>query len=372
MSDEALMDADSPEISTDVGSEAQSVEPSSSPQQPQAAQPAAQQEQSVWSSFRSLPDFQGQDDRQIAGRLYASLEREKAATKALQQYQQLIPYAQEYLTHRPQFEEFLRHQQSAAQQPQTQMPQPSGPPAQQQEAAKWWNPPQVRESYKRFIVKDESGREAIDPNAPPSAREELYEYMKYRADFAQKFLSDPQSAIGPMVEQVAAERARQIVEDQLRQVGEAGYVSTLEKENADWLYEKDGKTPTREGLMIQQYIQQAAQHGYSSPQSRWQYACDMVERDLLREAVDAQRAQSAAPQRAADRPQAPISALPTPAAAPSVPPAQNQAEKDIEYLRREASRNPSRSQPATDPRIPKGPMTFEQRLRAQMRRDGID
>lgn len=361
MSDEALLEPEAPEVTSDVGAETQAGEPAQ-----QEAQPAPAQEQSVWSSFRALPDFKGQDDRQIAGRLYASLEREKAATKALQQYQQLIPYAQEYLTHKPQFEAFLKSQQAPTQAP---------PPAQARpETPKWWNPPQVRESYKRFIVKDDAGRETIDPNAPLPAREELYEYMKYRADFAQKFLSDPQAAIGPMVEQVASERARQIVEDQLREVGEQGYVSTLEKDNADWLYEPDGRTPTREGLMIQRYIEIAAQNGYSTPQSRWQYACDMVERDLLREAMDIQKSREAAPQFAQPAPIAPPqAALPAPSQSASAPaPAQIQAEKDIEYLRREASRNPSRSRPATDPRIPTGPMTFEQRLRAQMRRDGIE
>jgi len=371
MSDEALLESDAPEsqVTQDVGGESQASEPSTS----QATAPAAQAEPTIWTSFRALPDFQGQDDRQIAGRLYASLEREKAATKALQQYQQLIPYAQEYLTHRPQFEAFLKSQQQPAPQPQA----PAQP--QQPEQSKWWNPPQLRDSYKRFIVKDEQGRETIDQNAPPSAREELYEYMKYRADFAQKFLTDPQAAIGPMVEQVAAERAKQIVEQQLREVGEAGYVSTLEKDNSDWLYEKDGTTPTREGLMIQKYIEQAAQNGYSTPQGRWQYACDMVERDLLREAMDIQKSRQQAPQFAAPQqhglpaPQQLALPAPTASAVPSAaPPAQNQAEKDIEYLRREASRNPSRSQPATDPRIPKGPMTFEQRLRSQMRRDGIE
>lgn len=365
MSDEALLESEAPETISDAGVETQSSEPAAEPAQ--AAPQAAPQEQSVWSSFRALPDFKGQDDRQIAGRLYASLEREKAATKALQQYQQLIPYAQEYLTHRPQFEAFLKSQQQ---------PQPQAQPEQQKpEQSKWWNPPQVRDSYKRFIVRDEQGRETIDPNAPPSAREELYEYMKYRADFAQKFLSDPQAALGPMVEQVAAERAREIVEQQLREVGEQGYVSTLEKDNADWLYEADGRTPTREGLMIQRYIEIAAQNGYGTPQSRWQFACDMVERDLLREAMDMQKARASAPQFAAPQglPAAAAPGLPAPAqATPAPAPAQNQAEKDIEYLRREASRNPSRSQPATDPRIPAGPMTFEQRLRAQMRRDGLE
>jgi hypothetical protein len=368
MSDEQLLEMEATETTSDVQPESQASDPAS----PAATAPqAAPQEQSVWSSFRTLPDFKGQDDRQIAGRLYASLEREKAATKALQQYQQLIPYAQEYREYRPQFQEFLKSQQAQQAAPAPVQAQPQPKP----EQSKWWNPPQVRESSKRYLVKDENGREVIDPNAPLSARDELYEFQRYKAEFAQKFLSDPQAALGPMVEEQAQRIARQIVEDQLRQVGEQGYVSTLEKDNADWLYESDGKTPTREGLMVQKYIEQAAQNGYASPQARWQYACDMVERDLLREAMENRSAppppqfQQQAPQGLPAPQQA---ALPDPAATTEPPPAQNRAEQDMNYLRREASRNPSRSAPATDPRIPKGPMTFEQRLRTQMKRDGID
>jgi hypothetical protein len=166
-----------------------------------------------------------------------------------------------------------------------------------------------------------------------------------------------------MVEKVATERAREIVEQQLREASEVGYVQNLDQQNRDWLYNQDG-TPTREGLMIQKYIQSAAERGYRTPQDRWEYACDMVERDLLREVMDQRAAQQQRQQFQASVPAAaPVEQDPAP---------QNQAEKDIEYLRREASRNPSRSGPSSDPRVPKGPLTFEQRLRAQMARDGIE
>lgn len=346
MSEEVLTESAEVESTTDVSTPAEA---------PEAASPA---QSDVWSSFRSLPDFQGQDDRQIAGRLYSTLEREKAATKALQQYQQLIPYAQEYLTHREQFEQWRDAQSRPQPQPHVQQQ------VQQPEQHKWWNPPPVKEAYKRFLVRDENGREVISQDAPPLAREALLEYQQYKAEFAQKFLADPQQALGPMVEQIAADRAKEIVESQLREVSEAGYVSTLEQQNKDWLYQADGRTPTREGLMIQKYINQAAQRGYRTPQDRWEYACDMVERDLLREVLESRNGQQ-------QRQQFEAAVAPQPAPAPAPAP-QNQAERDIEYLRREASRNPSRSGPPSDPRVPKGPMTFEQRLRAQMARDGIE
>lgn len=361
MSDEALLDsASSSETSSDVGSTQDSQ-----PTQDSGSQSASAPSQDVWSSFRSLPDFQGQDDRAIAGRLYASLEREKAATKALQQYQQLIPYAQEYLSYRPQFEKWREERERGPQQVAPQQPQ------QEQKQAGWWNPPQVRESYKQYLIKDENGREVISPDAPLDARHALYEYQKYKADFAQKFLADPQQALGPMVEQIAAERARDIVEQQLQQASDAGFVSSLEQSNKDWLYEADGQTPTREGLMVQKYIDVAARSGLRTPQERWQFACDMVERDLLREVMETKASQQARSQ--FEGAMQPATAAPAPQPEPAQAPVpQNQAQRDIDYLRREASRNPSRSGPSSDPRAPKGPMTFEQRLRAQMARDGID
>ena len=354
MSDEAQLDSVAVEAPSDVSAPADSA--------PESTPAPSAPEESVWSSFRALPDFKGYDDSQIAGRLYASLEREKAATKALQQYQQLIPYAQEYLTHREPFERWMTEQQRAQHQAQ----QPQQPQAQQPEQPAWWSPPELTSSDKRYLVRDEHGRETVAENAPLHVRERIRDYLEYKAEFAQKFLANPKEALGPMVEQVASERAREIVEQQIREVTEANYVNNLESQNKDWLYEADGRTPSREGLMIQKYIQDAAARGYATPNDRWQYACDMVERDLLREVLESQQSRAAAPQALVAPRQAPQSA---PA---SQPPAQNRAERDIEYLRREASRNPSRSGPPSDPRIPKAPMTFEQRLRAQMARDGID
>ena len=77
--------------------------------------------------------------------------------------------------------------------------------------------------------------------------------------------------------------------------------------------------------------------GINGVEQRWNYATSMVERDLLNQqrAHQAQQAQaqqfqqSLPPQQAAPAPQEPA------------PVAQNSAEKDIEFLRREASRNPS-------------------------------
>ena len=77
------------------------------------------QQESVWDAFKGLPEFEGQDDTSIARSLYESMEREKSATRNLQQYQQLILYAQEYMQHKDAFDQWRNGQ---AQQPQPQQP----------------------------------------------------------------------------------------------------------------------------------------------------------------------------------------------------------------------------------------------------------
>lgn len=378
MSDESavVMDDASVDTTPDTTSapEVESRAPSTPETSPSAAVQPTPQQQSVWDAFKNLDEFRGQDDVAIARRLYASMEREKAATQALQQYQQYIPYAQQYLQNRDSFERWLASQreQPAPQQPVA--PQQVAKTSAAEAMRKWWNPPEVRESYRQYLVKDENGREVISSEAPLDARHALYEYQKYKADFAQKFLTNPEEALGPMIQEIAQQQARQIVDSQFKEVQETQYVSGLEKENSDWLYEADGKTPTREGLAAQQYIEEAAQLGIQGAEARWTYATKMIERDLLdrlrgMQQQGAQRSafEASLPQMAA--------AAPAAAAAPQAVAPQNdaatQAQRDIEFLRREASRNPSRAAGSSDPRQPKAPLTFEQRLAQQLARDRV-
>lgn len=330
-----------------------------------APQPAS----TPWEAFKRLPEFQGADDRAIAHRLYSAMEREKAASRALAQYQQVVPYAQEYLANRREFEAWRKSQSQPAH-PQVaqaqQLQQPAQPPK------GWWNPPQVRDSYKRFLIKDESGREVIDPDAPPSAKEELYEYQQYKADFARKFLENPEGALGPMVQDLAAKQAEEIVQKQFEKVNNEQFVSTVEQENADWLFDPQTGNVTPEGLLVHKYVEEARAHGINGPQQRWQYAIAMTERDMLARVFDesqaaqaSQRQQQVAPQFAPPAPQ------PAPQAAPA--PQQDLAKQNMEYLRREAARNPSRSAGTAnnDFRAPKQKRTFEELLRDEASSRGL-
>jgi len=371
MSDEAAVAEVDESVGSapDTSSAPEAVDSSASAPPTPTQSPAASQPQSVWDAFKNLDEFRGQDDVAIARRLYASMEREKAATTALAQYQQYIPYAQQYLQHREPFERYLASQKEPARQE-----RPAEQPTAQESVKKWWNPPEIRESFKQYLVRDENGREVISQEAPLDAKHALYEYQKYKADFAQKFLTNPADALGPMIQEIAQQQAQQIVQSQFSEVQQHQYVSSLEQENKDWLYDQNGQ-PTEEGLAAQRYIDEAAGMGIQSAERRWEYATKMIERDLLDRlrSMGADQTQRSAfeaglPQQTAPAAVAPAAPVVAPTATPTAP---TKAERDIEFLRREASRNPSRSAGSDDPRSPQAPLTFEQRLAKQLARDGI-
>lgn len=356
--DAAVVESEDVVDSVDTSSAPETSDTSATPQAEATApvtEAAAQPQRSVWDAFKALPDFQDADDATIARRLYASMEREKAATERLAQYQQYIPYAQQYLQNREPFERWLASQRERQAAPQQQV-------SAQEAVRRWWNPPEVKDSDKQFLTRDENGREMIAENAPLHVRERLYEYQKYKADFAQKFLTNPEEALGPMVEDIAMRKAQELVQTQFQAASEQQYISQLEKENADWLYQEDGRTPTEEGQLIQHYIERAAQMGINGAQARWDYAQSMVELELHNK-LQTMRAQNA--QRDAFEAGLPQQNAPAPQAN-AAPNASSQAQRDIEFLRREASRNPSRAAGSSDPRTPQAPLTFEQRLAKQL------
>ena len=98
-------------------------------------------------------------------------------------------------------------------------------------------------------------------------------------------------------------------------------------------------------MAIQYYIDQARQSGIADPQARWSYATGMLERDLL----NLRHQQMMQPQ------QAPPQAEPSPV-----------EQSNMQFLRERATRSPSRSGGATEPRAPKAKRSFEEHLRGQL------
>lgn len=323
---------------------------------PQSAAPAQEQfgVNELWGAFKSLPQFAGHDDRQVAASLYEALQREQAASHALQQYQQLIPFASDYIRYQEPFQEWMRQRNSGAQ------PSQPSPQVQPQQPASWWNPPPLKDSYRQWLVRDESGREVVSPDAPFEAKAALTEHLAYKADFAKKFLENPESTLGPMVDRVAAQRAEEIVQQRITRMRDEDHVSRLEAENRDWLYGQNGDVSPA-GLAVQKYIQDARTLGISGVQARWDYATKMVERDLMLGTL--QQFQQAQYQ---------PSQMAQPQAAPVQAPAESQAERNMQYLRQQAMRQPSqRASAGTDARVPAKPMTFAEKLAANLKAEGL-
>lgn len=344
-------------MSDEIQNEVQSEAPVSAPVQHAPAQDAGhatQSEQtgqyggfdSPFSAFKALPEFQGQDDLAIAQNLYKAFNGYGETQRQLQQYQQVVPYAQEYLKNQKAFEEWRRAQAEAA--------KPKAP-----EAPKWWSPPEVKDTWKSYIVRDpQTGKEIISPDAPYEAQAALREYQSYTADFARKLVTDPENTLKPFVEQVAIQKAQEMVQQHLNQYQAQNFVSDLERQNADWLYDQNGQV-SREGQAIQQYISQAAEIGIQDPKARWQYATGMLQRDLLNLRYQQMQA-GGGPVQYSVAPQAPPAPQPDPV-----------AQQNMQFLRERATRTPNRSAGTTEPRAPRQKMSFEERLRSQLVTDGV-
>jgi hypothetical protein len=339
-------DSDLPDIPEQMGGEPAETASSPASSEPQASV-------SPLDVFRSQPGYEGASDQDIVSRIQETMAREQQAMRALQQYQSVIPVASEYLSNREMYEQWKQSRN------QPQQPQASAPAAPQKDP--WWNPPKVKDSYKQWITRDESGREVISEQAPLEARAALADYQAYKADFARKFIEDPQGAIGPMVEQIVADRAREIAEQQISGLKEETFVSQIEQENKDWLYDQGGHV-SREGLLVQKYIEDARGQGINGAKARWDYATAMVERDLALANLQNLWAQSQG--QAPNAPQQP----------PPVAPQATAAQQNMDFLRNRATRAaPRRANPASsDSRNPKKPMSFEDRMRSALSEMGLE
>ena len=309
-----------------------------------------------WEAFKALPEYSQADDLSIAQDLYRAKQGYIESQRQLSQYQQIVPYAQEYLKNQQAFSEWQKAQAEASR------PKP-------QEAPKWWSPPAIKDTYKSFIVRDpQTGKEIISPDAPFEAQNALREYQAYTADFARKLVTDPENTLKPFVEQVAMQKAQELVQQQLGQYSTQNYVQDLERQNSDWLYDQQGQV-TPEGQAIQQYISQAAEIGIQDPKARWQFATGMLQRDLLNLRYQQMQQQGVNPPAMQDVPPGQGQPVAAPQAAPQ--PADPVAQKNMQFLRERATRTPNRSAGTTEPQAPRPRMSFEDRLKSQLVTDGV-
>ena len=322
-------------------SEQEAPPPAEMPEETAVSEPV-----SAWDTLKQLPAFAGKPDDEIASSVQQALQREQSLQHQLRQYQSFLPVASDYLSNREMYERWKAGQQAPQQAPQ------AAPTADEQG---WWNPPKIRDAYRQYLVKDENGREIIAPEAPLDARHALAEYQAYRAEFAKKFLENPEETLAPMVAKVAEQRAQDLIQQQLARRDEEHFVSQVEHENADWLRDENGNV-SREAVLAQKFVEDAKRFGIQGARPRWEYAKAMVERELLLSFYQQANAGSPSQQSAPQQPN----------------PGEAAARQNMEFLRQQAMRTPPRSSPGTtDPRVPPPKLSFEERFRSQLANEGL-
>lgn len=357
MSDEDVGSDDSTElgpdvVTTDEATESAYEEPAEGSSEEVAGEEAAPVE--VWSHFRQLPQFNGQDDNAIAGRLYQALQREEAVARQLQQYRSVIPVASEYLANRPAYEQWKQSQQQAQGGQQQPVPQ-----AKTQEEPSPWTPPKLKDSYRQYLVKDENGRDVISPEAPLDAKAALQEHMAFRANFAQRLLDNPEETLQPIINKMARQQAQDLFTSEMGRMQEQTFVDRTLEENKDWLYENGvSGDASAEGLAVQKYIEDMKGYGIQGAETRWELSKKMLERDVLEaharnleQTLRALQGQLAGARQVQQQPTADT--------------------RNMDYLRQQAMRSASRgSVSTTDTRTPKKPMTFADRFRQDLSEAG--
>ena len=161
-----------------------------------------------------------------------------------------------------------------------------------------------------------------------------------------------------MVEKIATQKAEVMIDQRMGRMKDETYVSSLENDNKDWLYDQQGNV-SPEGLAVQKYISDAKSAGINGAQARWDYATKMVERDLLLRSMQSMQQ----PQRQA------VQQQPVQQAAPQQPSVEQQ---NMNYLRNQAMKTASqRSAVTTNARVPEKAMTFHERLLSAAQEQGM-
>jgi hypothetical protein len=257
------------------GTPPQSAAPASSPTpQPSQAVPQGQAAESPFVGIREAAYQQyGLDLRGMPDDAAALQHLIGRASKA----QQAEQYANRYMQHAAQFEQWMGQQQQA----------------QQQKPASWWSPPEYNPAWRGLVSRDpDSGEYKLSPGAPPEILPKLLAYEQYRRDFADKLTSDPVTTLKPFVEDVARQIAQAQVQQHLGSYQDQVYADNYVQQNSGWLHQRDAQNNvvvdpfTRQPLLsaagqrFKGYVEQLQSYGVTNLKVQEQQARAMVERDL--------------------------------------------------------------------------------------------
>jgi len=240
--------------------------------------------------------------------------------KQFSQLQPLVPYVSAYTQHASQFAKYMEQQGRGG--------QPAIPAAQVQ-AKPWhtefWNPPEFNPSWQQQIVRDpQTGVLSAAPGAPPDVVMKYQAYQNYRAEQAEKFMSNPAQYMEPIVRKLAHEEAQRLMQSQLGDRDATSTGQNLIRENASWIFQTDGagnyvmntQWDQQAGRMVSvpvynewgqrmdYYAKEAASMGINGVTKRFEYAKMRTQNDYMSSQMNQQRAAPAPAAPAA--PEAPV------------------------------------------------------------------
>lgn len=246
--------------------------------------PAQPQFVSVRDHLRELGYGQLADGYENDQTLVADLVRsQESARQALA----LAQYGQRYLQHAGEFERYLSERQA---------------PQQPRKDSKWWNPPEFNPSWRGLVSRDESGNLVTTPGAPPDVLPKYLAYEQYRRDFADRFLSNPEEALSPLIQEKASSIAQEIVNSHLSQMREEHQAGTFLRENASWLHQRDQNgglvrdysgrpVLSPAGRQFRSYVEEAEQIGIQGVAAQERYATRLLRADLVAAGIQPQNSQ---------------------------------------------------------------------------------
>jgi hypothetical protein len=266
---------------------AQTAAPSSTPSQAAAAQSG---DASQAGSLRDAAKQYGLDLSQYPDD-FAALQALAGQVQQAKQLQQLAQYGQLYVQHAEAFQRWQAEQAAAAQKP--------------VEKPKFWNPPEWKPEWSNLLTKDDKGNVVPVPGAPADILQKFNAHEQYKRDFANRLLSNPEEALGQLIEDRAQAVAEKLVGAQLGGYQDRVWADNFVAQNSSWLHVRDqagniqrdpitgAQLLTPEGQRYRDYVVQAERAGVKDIRQMDVIARAMLERDIALAQLDRAKAGAA-------------------------------------------------------------------------------
>jgi len=159
--------------------------------------------------------------------------------------------------------------------------------------------PEFNQQWLSMVEKDEQGNLRLRPGADPAILPKLHAYQNHQAEVVRQMTSDPAGYLKDLVENIAAEKAQSLFQEQFQKIQGDQYVNTFLKDNSGWLLQQDSQgrvvqnpatgqamlTPA--GGRFLHYMQEAEQLGIANPVAQERYAMNGLKAELYTPAAQA-------------------------------------------------------------------------------------